>query len=378
MYITSSHLKGFDSYKYSCKDTSPLANYVMHPFWNQFVKIFPTWLAPNLMTFTGFMLLVIQYVILCCYDPVYNAVNPIEHTSTIPQWVWWFSFFAQFFSHTLDGCDGKQARRTKTSSPLGELFDHGIDSWCVSFFTLNAFSIFGKDSVGVEQFYFIQIGTMVAFVISHWEKYNTGILYLPWAYDLSQIVLALVYLITAIKGVETWMDGFMGLNYCLIFQIMTYGSVVLVTIPIALYNIYITYKQGECKQSGLYEGLLPLLSPTLLFVLTTCWVYSSPSNILQNHPRLITFLNSVVFSNIVARLIVAQMSNSRCERFNKMLPALFLAIIVSLLFPQAEVYVCTALVATFTLAHIHYGYVVVNKLAEHLNIKVFSIKSQID
>lgn len=29
---------------------------------------------------------------------------------------------------------------------------------------------------------------MVAFVISHWEKYNTGVLYLPWAYDLSQVV----------------------------------------------------------------------------------------------------------------------------------------------------------------------------------------------
>jgi ethanolaminephosphotransferase len=27
-----------------------------------------------------------------------------------------------------DNCDGKQARRTKTSSPLGMLIDHGLDS----------------------------------------------------------------------------------------------------------------------------------------------------------------------------------------------------------------------------------------------------------
>ena len=32
------------------------------------------------------------------------------------------------FFQTLDAIDGKQARRTKTSSPLGELFDHGCDS----------------------------------------------------------------------------------------------------------------------------------------------------------------------------------------------------------------------------------------------------------
>jgi phosphatidylglycerophosphate synthase len=29
---------------------------------------------------------------------------------------------------TLDGIDGKHARRTGTSSPLGQIFDHGGDS----------------------------------------------------------------------------------------------------------------------------------------------------------------------------------------------------------------------------------------------------------
>jgi len=29
----------------------------------------------------------------------------------------------------MDAVDGKQARRTGTSSPLGQLFDHGCDAW---------------------------------------------------------------------------------------------------------------------------------------------------------------------------------------------------------------------------------------------------------
>jgi phosphatidylglycerophosphate synthase len=33
-----------------------------------------------------------------------------------------------FVYQSLDAIDGKQARRTGTSSPLGELFDHGCDS----------------------------------------------------------------------------------------------------------------------------------------------------------------------------------------------------------------------------------------------------------
>ena len=34
-YLGPQILSGFDAYKYSSKDTSPLSNYVMHPFWNQ-------------------------------------------------------------------------------------------------------------------------------------------------------------------------------------------------------------------------------------------------------------------------------------------------------------------------------------------------------
>lgn len=33
-----------------------------------------------------------------------------------------------FIYQSLDAIDGKQARRTNSSSPLGELFDHGCDS----------------------------------------------------------------------------------------------------------------------------------------------------------------------------------------------------------------------------------------------------------
>ena len=41
-----------------------------------------------------------------------------------------------FIYQTLDAIDGKQARRTKTSSPLGELFDHGCDSLSTVFVSI--------------------------------------------------------------------------------------------------------------------------------------------------------------------------------------------------------------------------------------------------
>lgn len=90
----------------------------------------------------------------------------------------------------IDGVDGKQARRTNSSTPLGELFDHGLDSWACIFFVATVYSIFGREESGVSvaTLYYILWVVLFSFILSHWEKYNTGILFLPWGYDVSQVV----------------------------------------------------------------------------------------------------------------------------------------------------------------------------------------------
>lgn len=46
----------------------------------------------------------------------------------VPGWPLLLAALGLFAYQALDAIDGKQARRTKSSSPLGELFDHGCDS----------------------------------------------------------------------------------------------------------------------------------------------------------------------------------------------------------------------------------------------------------
>lgn len=96
-----------------------------------------------------------------------------------------------YFCFGLDGLDGKQARRTGTSGPLGELFDHGLDSWTTVFIPTALYSIFGRDDPNTIQpirMYYICIMVFINFYLAHWEKYNTGVLYLPWSYDFSMVV----------------------------------------------------------------------------------------------------------------------------------------------------------------------------------------------
>jgi len=43
----------------------------------------------------------------------------------VPRWTYLGFGIGIFVYQTLDAIDGKQARRTGSSSPLGQLFDHG-------------------------------------------------------------------------------------------------------------------------------------------------------------------------------------------------------------------------------------------------------------
>jgi ethanolaminephosphotransferase len=204
-YLKDEELRGFRKYKYSAVDTSPLSNYVMHPFWNWLVPYVPRRIAPNTLTLSGFLLVIVNVLILSWYD--FHAKAAASPATYVPGWAWGLIAFNHFWAHTLDGLDGKHARRTNSSSPLGELFDHGLDSWVTTLHALCLFSVFGIDheyGIPTYRMYFVLWNLLILFSLSHWEKYNTGILYLPWGYDFSQLVGFIVYIITAIYGQGIW------------------------------------------------------------------------------------------------------------------------------------------------------------------------------
>lgn len=57
----------------------------------------------------------------------------------MPGWMYFYSATCSFIYQTMDAVDGKQARRTGTSSPLGQLFDHGCDAVTLFFGLLTFF-----------------------------------------------------------------------------------------------------------------------------------------------------------------------------------------------------------------------------------------------
>ncbi|XP_073949010.1 ethanolaminephosphotransferase 1-like [Choristoneura fumiferana] len=189
-FLTDEKLEGFDKYKYNSIDTSILSNYVMHPFWNWCVQFCPVWVAPNLLTFTGFLLTVLNFLLFSYYDYGFHALTEDNVTKdSIPNWVWAVTAVNLFVAYTLDGIDGKQARRTGTSGPLGELFDHGLDSYSAVFIPTCLYSIFGRNELSPLRMFFVIWNVFLNFYLTHWEKYNTGVMFLPWGYDFTMIGL---------------------------------------------------------------------------------------------------------------------------------------------------------------------------------------------
>ena len=81
-----------------------------------------------------------------------------------------------FIYQSLDGIDGKQARRTGTATPLGELFDHGCDA--ISTFIV---ALAGASAVGLNEYPYLMITfvLLIEFVnyVYHWQTYVSGCLY---------------------------------------------------------------------------------------------------------------------------------------------------------------------------------------------------------
>jgi phosphatidylglycerophosphate synthase len=107
------------------------------------------WSAPNTLTLFGLICMVVPSCIIIFSSP--DLVTPS------PYWAYIATALGIFCYQTLDELDGKQARRTGSSSCLGELFDHGCDA-VSAFITVSA-------CLSVSQVD-LTVGSFAAFLLS--------------------------------------------------------------------------------------------------------------------------------------------------------------------------------------------------------------------
>ena len=97
----------------------------------------------------------------------------------------------------------------------------------------------------------------INFLCSHWEKYNTGIMYLPWAYDFSMLTNFIVYILSGIYGTGIWVQPMLGsYTFVDVLKVTMYGGSVF-TMIVAVKNVIDVWRAGTCKQPNLVESFRP-------------------------------------------------------------------------------------------------------------------------
>lgn len=167
MSLTPAEVHAARSYKYNGKDDSLLIRFFYRRIWDRMILWFPESVAPNLITLGGFLLVLSSFILTLYITD--GARLPA------PGWLCFINgvFLATY--QTMDNLDGRQARRTGTSSALGQFFDHGCDAMTGMF---EVFKVALTLGLGPEHTFYFVFLTAVGFYLTSWEEYATHAFYL--------------------------------------------------------------------------------------------------------------------------------------------------------------------------------------------------------
>ncbi|XP_054015219.1 cholinephosphotransferase 1 isoform X3 [Hylaeus anthracinus] len=364
--LSPGQLKRLSEHKYSCT-TNSLLDGLLQPWWNWLVSKVPLWLAPNLITVLGLVVNILTTLILVYYSP--------DARIEAPRWACFLCALGLFIYQSLDAIDGKQARRTGTSTPLGELFDHGCDSISTVFVALSA-CIAVQLGYYPTWMFFQCFCAMTLFYCAHWQTYVSGTLRFGKV-DVTeaQFTIITIHLISAIFGPKAWM---MELPYTgTEIKVFPLWAAVGIAILLAQSSISVILAGGVGKNGSTVAGT-SVLSPIIPFsfvVVPAFIIYrKSAEHVYENHPALYILAFGMVAAKVTNRLVVAHMTKNEMQYLDSSLigPAmLFLNQYFN--FFIKEYYVLWLCFIWVTLDLLRYSSQICLEICDHMKIRLFRI-----
>ncbi|CAO3659866.1 unnamed protein product [Umbelopsis ramanniana] len=383
-YISPKYRSNLSKYKYSGTDKSLLSRYVLNPFWNRLVKVFPLWVAPNLITMSGLLCVMLNLATLLYYSP---------DLGTCPNWCYYSFAVGLFVYQSLDAIDGKQARRTGTSGPMGELFDHGCDALntTIEFLLVTSSLHYGQSWLTVLSL----ASSLGAFYLSTWEEYHTGTLYLSYFSGPVEGIIMLVFIhtISGIFGPEFWLLKFGDLysklhdfvplvaNLRLNEGFAVFAGVGLVfNILAGFHNVYLAAKSKRKPVLPALLGFAPFVAACGIAYL---WLQASPSIVTEHFLPFALYIGAS-FGYQVGLIITAHLTKAPFPYFNLMLIPLAIGCINANLpaiagiepFFQGkkELPYLWSCFAFSILVYAHFAISVINELCDYFDIWCLTIK----
>ncbi|XP_042239799.1 cholinephosphotransferase 1-like isoform X5 [Homarus americanus] len=364
--LTHAQLRRLDEHKYSCTSSS-LMDPMMQKWWCWLVDQCSRTLAPNLITITGLLINIVTSLLLVYYSP--------DAKQEVPRWACFLCALGLFTYQSLDAIDGKQARRTGTSSPLGELFDHGCDSLSTVFVSIG---VCCSVRLGTHPYwmFFQCMMAVTLFYCAHWQTYVSGTLRFGFI-DVTeaQFGVMAIHIISVIFGSSFWslkLPYFdITLQYVIVYSILGFqlflGYSYMHTIPYS----------GAGKNGSTVAGT-SVLSPVvpLIFILAPAILiaWKSPDGLYLQNPTIYLLTFGCVSARITNRLVVAHMTKSEMAYSDASLlgpGSLFLNQYFNCPIPEQILLYIVCVYVIYDL--IKYCREVCLEICNHLNIMLFTI-----
>jgi len=368
--LTLQQLTALGSHKYSSEGTS-ITEPALQMLWRWLVEQIPLWVAPNLITIVGLIINVGTSLLLMYYSP--------DAKTQAPSWVYFSCGLGLFFYQCLDAIDGKQARRTGSSSPLGELFDHGCDAVSTVFVSIATCCAMGMGN-DPASFYFICFTGSFLFYCAHWQTYVSGTLKFG-RIDVTegQLVCIGVFILTSVVGLGfwNWRIPLLGLR---LFHLTVFGA--LIAGILAALNYFKVIVSGGRGKNGATVANTSVLFPAfpVAFVqassLMQCGytLIAKGSRLFEFNPCLYTLAYGIFSAKVTCRLVVAHMTKSELAFFDTIYVGPMLLMVnqyFGYLFPEYLLLWFSLIYGTLDLTK--YSYKVCTEIAAHLHICVFKI-----
>lgn len=365
IYVNSQGLLNLkNDYKYTGGDKSLVAARMQH-FWNWLVQYIPRSVAPNMVTLVGLFFIFLSYGLNVYYTPEVKGIAP--------WYIYVIHAICLFFYQTLDALDGKHARRTKNSSALGELFDHGCDAVSTTMIVLtSAASI--QTGPTILLFYVVIISNLV-FFFAQWDQYTAGSLVLGYInVTEAQFSGMAIHLISAFVGPDFWLTTFKVGEYTLRYQHLIIIAQSLALIVTMILNIVNVLEIVTKKKLGKVKTMGQLIPVTLTTIMAIVWVIYSP-NVIKNQPQAFLMSLGMLFPNLVGRIVFARMCKADFSAFQLVILPFALGPINAIAHQIVpEQYIVWGLLAFYTFAYSHFAWSVIDVLCALLDIQCLTPK----
>jgi len=373
-YITQQGAANLATYAYSGVDKSLIANYILKHFWNWLVEKVPIWMAPNVLTLSGLLCIGGSFIIV-----LYNCSD--IYGCELPSWAYLVISLLIFAYQTLDNLDGKQARRTGSSSALGEVFDHGGDSLTVPMFAI----IIGSAlQFGPMATYILLVYLSFVFFACHWEGYFTGTVILDMIANPTEAQLAVMtlLLLTMNMGTSIWLQeidtiffGLVQLNHLILIGGIIGGL-------IGLYQQVPKIRNAALSKGYPLRSIFLFLTPFILvYSMSALWIKMSPTILYQN-PRLFLFTFGWYSSYMSIRQIVHSVCKEPFKLYYNVHSAgilcLLLAVVGVFFTPIIDEVLILKMLCLIVVLNIGVlGTSLINEFCYYLDIWAFSIKPKV-